>query len=117
MKTKKAKVSDISRLRSSVRKAWMWSVVRRECLSKARIRLGVYLCASCAEETPAKEIKVDHIIPFAPVQGLNNLEDWGEALVRLYDPDNHQALCTLCHTLKTKEENLQRRIYKKYGRR
>ncbi len=117
LKKKKAKVSDITRLRSAVRKVWSWSQVRRETLTAARLRIGIYRCAGCGRETPTQEIKVDHIVPFAPIQGLNNLIDWGAALVRMFDPSNHQCLCEVpCHKIKTATENSQRRTYKRSGK-
>ena len=116
-KKKKAKISDVTRLRSAVRKVWSWSSVRRDTLTAARLRLGVYRCAICKRETPTQEIKVDHIVPFAPIQGLNNLADWGAALVRMFDPNNHQAVCEVpCHKTKTATENSARRIYKRSGK-
>lgn len=116
MQKKKSKVSDMTRLRSAVRKVWQWSIVRREALAKARLSKGIYRCNSCErEDVRAQEIKVDHIEPFAPLHGLKNLADWGDALVRLFDPDNHQALCESCHDIKTQIENLARKNYRKSG--
>lgn len=105
-----------SRLRSAIRQVWLWSDVHKEACTKGRTRRGVYLCNFCKRDTPAKEKRVDHIDPFTPIEGFKSLLDWGPALVRMFDPNNHQILCVECHLKKTKEENLRRRKYRsKYG--
>jgi 5-methylcytosine-specific restriction endonuclease McrA len=67
------------------------------------------MCDGCGSEVKAKEKQVDHIDPFTPLTGFKSLEDWGPALVRMFDLNNHQILCETCHQIKTEQENLERK--------
>ncbi len=106
---------DLTRLRSAIRRVWSWSEVHKSTKAAARIERGIYRCNLCKNEFGPTDIRVDHIDPFTPLEGFKTLTDWGPALVRMFDPNNHQVLCILCHSLKTKEENLQRKTLRKSG--
>lgn len=96
-------------IRSSLRRVWLWSPVHKEAKAAARVRYGVYRCASCKTECPASKAEVDHKIPVTPLEGIKELKDWGPAIVRMFDLKNHQVLCESCHSKKTKTENEARR--------
>lgn len=70
-----------------------------------------YLCATCAEDFPAKEVQVDHIQPVVdPKIGFTT---WDSFIERLFcDKDNLQILCKECHSLKTHEEKQQSKLKK-----
>lgn len=70
-----------------------------------------YECASCHCLYPAKLVCVDHISPVVPVSGFVS---WDDVIARMFCPvEGLQVLCKTCHSIKTKEENAQRKIYKK----
>lgn len=84
----------------------------QQCLTNARTRRGMYLCAGCGEEVPAtikeghkrvKNIHADHIEPVVdPTKGF---EDWQVYIDRMFvEVDGYQALCQKCHSEKTNEE-------------
>lgn len=62
-----------------------------------------YRCNACKAEFPASQMQVDHIQPVVdPVKGF---KDWNTFIKRLFcDEDNLQAICKLCHKLKTRAE-------------
>jgi 5-methylcytosine-specific restriction endonuclease McrA len=103
-------------IRAALRKVWLWSPIHGEAQAKARIRRGVYVCNVCATEVGPKDKNVDHIEPVTPLQGFKSLEEWGPALQRMFDPENHQILCLSCHKLKTSDENLQRKKLKQLNK-
>lgn len=97
-----------SNLRMASRK---WPPIA-QCLKNARVERGFYLCATCKEIVPAtikvegkrvKNIHVDHIEPVVdPAVGF---VDWNTYIERLYtEPENLQAICDKCHTIKTNNE-------------
>lgn len=98
-----------SRIRSALRRVWMWSGVRTESIRSARVGYGKYACALCKCEVGVKEKKVDHIEPITPLEGIKSMKDWGIVISRLFDIKNHQVLCGVCHSKKTKAENAERR--------
>ncbi len=67
-----------------------------------------YLCTSCQEDFPAKQISVDHKRPAVdPKKGWVSWDDFIEKL--FCDKDNLQTLCRECHAKKTAEERKQRK--------
>lgn len=70
------------------------------------LRRGVYQCAGYKRpphETPAKDVKIDHIAPVVdPNKGFTT---WDEFIKRLFvEADNLQVLCKECHDHKSKDE-------------
>jgi 5-methylcytosine-specific restriction endonuclease McrA len=62
-----------------------------------------FLCASCKEEFPAKEIQIDHIKPV--VDPKVGFVDWDVYIKRLFcERKNLQALCVGCHKVKSLKE-------------
>ena len=103
---------------------------KNECLRKARIRRGWYLCEGCKQEVPAtkegvyksgakkgkkkriKNILADHIEPIVdPKEGF---KDWNTWIERCFvELDGYQALCHDCHEAKTNEEKAMAKKRKK----
>jgi hypothetical protein len=104
-----------NQLRGATRK---WAPIA-DCLKKARVRRGFYLCEGCKEEVPnttkdgAKRVKnvfVDHIEPIVPVTGW---ESWDSCIERMFcEEDNLQVLCKACHDEKSAKEAAERKKYK-----
>ena len=97
-----------STLRQATRK---WGPIQ-DCLRKARVRRGIYLCAECDNEVPAttvvgrKRVKnaiADHIKPIVdPSVGFTT---WDECIERMFcEEDNLQCVCYACHKTKCAEE-------------
>ena len=69
-----------------------------------------YECNLCHHCFPAKLVVVDHIDPVVPLSGFTS---WDDVIRRMFcDASGLQVLCKTCHSLKTKEENAQRKLYK-----
>lgn len=88
-----------------------------ECLRRARVRRGFYLCACCGEEVPAtivttlvngknKRVKnaiVDHVVPI--VDPNTGFTTWDEVIKNMFcELDNLQCICHACHKVKCAEE-------------
>ena len=64
-----------------------------------------YLCASCHQTFPQKDVQVDHI---QPAGSLRTFEDLPRFVELLYPgQDGLQVLCKPCHLIKTNEERAQ----------
>lgn len=86
--------------------SYMWEA-RKLAQGKARVERGRYKCAHCKEIFGNKEIALDHVVP---VVGSDGFEDWNNYIARLFcDEDGFQVLCHSCHTIKTNEENTERK--------
>jgi len=72
-------------------------------------RMGYhYQCNSCKQEFPTKEVQVDHINPI--VDPNKGFVSWDEVINRLFCPvEELQVLCSECHSIKTKSENIIRK--------
>ena len=69
-----------------------------------------YTCACCKGEFPAKSIEIDHIIPVVPVTGFDS---WDGVVERMYCEKQYlRAVCKPCHKSISKQENLERKLYK-----
>ena len=80
---------------------------RSEALRRARIARNMYVCNSCGDKKGRKEIAVDHINPVVPVTGWVSFDDF---IYRLFcGVDQLQVLCKICHKVKSKAENKERR--------
>jgi len=101
----------VSALRAATRR---WQP-KNECISKARVKRGVYKCESCKQEGAAtlppkkgnkrrrKNIVADHIDPI--VDPATGFVDWNNWIARAFvELDGYQALCHDCHEQKTNEE-------------
>jgi 5-methylcytosine-specific restriction endonuclease McrA len=83
------------------------------CLKKARVTRGEYLCAGCKEIVPAstrdesgkriKNVHVDHINPVIdPAVGWVSYDSLIERM--FVEEDGLQVLCDACHKIKTDKE-------------
>ena len=81
------------------------------CMKKARVGYGKYECCACKEIVGPKQIKVDHIEPVVSTEhGFNG---WDEYIARMFvEVEGFQAICKLCHQIKTNSEREQRKINK-----
>lgn len=79
-----------------------------EAYRRAWAATGLLKCESCASETNAKLIEMDHVEPIvAPGQDPADISLWA---ARLNCPASGlRALCEKCHRAKTGTENSQRR--------
>jgi 5-methylcytosine-specific restriction endonuclease McrA len=101
-------------VKSAFRKIWRWSKARRECLKAAKGR-----CEICKKKV--KKLYADHIQPVCPINGFNKIAgpgrehiDFNQLFERMFYGEL-QAICKACHSGKTKEENKQRKEFKKRG--
>jgi 5-methylcytosine-specific restriction endonuclease McrA len=102
---------------SAIKRTFSRSPTHREALNNAKCprkkgpRGGKrYRCASCRKDFGAKDVQVDHIDPIVPIGTLSKDMSWDEIVSRIFcTPDNLQVLCSECHKIKSKEENLLRK--------
>ena len=86
-----------ARIIATLRRLYLMSPQRSECLTKHRIRRGVYKCKQCGKEFSRKEIEVHHIIPVAKME----VWDWNIFIERLFEGETI-VLCKKCHKEQTK---------------
>lgn len=97
---------------SALRRASSRWAPKYTCKKNARTARNTYKCSLCNKSVGNKDIKIDHIYPVVdPTKGF---ESWDKFIERLFvELDGYQAICITCHKIKSKEENLQRRITKR----
>lgn len=80
---------------------------RSEALKRAKISRGIYECNICKGHYRHKDVAIDHVVPVVGVEGFTT---WDDYINRMYpeDPNKFQVLCSMCHDIKTKKENLER---------
>lgn len=92
-----------AKIRSALRKLWLWSATRREAKSNARVQRGLYQCAECG--LLASDVEIDHIVPVGATPGSKNSADadtWDSFMHKLFcDVDGLRAVCKHCHNRKT----------------
>ena len=92
---------DYAIVKNALRKAFMYSHMRRDVLAKARFSRGLYTCANCTELFPQRQCQVDHIKEVA-VDAKKDLRIRLATLTgRMFNPPNLQVLCKSCHAKKT----------------
>jgi len=97
---------------SALRRASSRWAPKFTCRKEARTARNTYTCSLCANSVGNKDIKVDHIQPV--VDPVNGWVSWDSFIERLFvEKEGYQALCVTCHSAKSKEENLQRKLNKK----
>ena len=104
-----------SQLRSSIRRVWMWSELRKQALARARLERGVYQCEGCGHLGGPKEMDVNHKQTVTPENGLNTGVDWGEFIHRLLycGLENLEVLCKTCHAKITAIERAEKKAKSK----
>ncbi len=96
-----------AQVRSALRRLWLWSPMRSEAMSNARLSRGLYKCFQCQKQIGRKELAVDHTTPVTPIKGFDT---WDAFINRLFCPASKlKVMCKSCHSIKTKSENLQRK--------
>lgn len=97
---------------SGLGKAWMFWPPRAEVKRRCAIpgRTGWFYCElDHSHET--EKLDVDHIVPCVkPSDGFTNWDTYINS--RFVLADKLQGLCTSCHKIKTKAENVKRREVK-----
>lgn len=123
LNNKNMSVKERNLLKGAVRRVFSRSDVRKMAISLAQVnhtdpnrkrvkKWGV--CAECNSIVPLYLMAVDHKTPIIPVESALEYMTWDDVIDRAWcDPNNLQALCEVCHTRKTKEENKSRRQFKK----
>lgn len=113
-------------IKGSLRRVFSRSELRRRALDAAQLlefsdpsrkrvtRWG--RCNVCSNNEPLYKMVVDHIEPVIPVDSSLEAITYDELVDRLWcDERNLQAICSNCHSKKSKEENKERRRLKKEG--
>lgn len=108
-KKKKEKVdglssSDITKIRSAIRKVWHWSYPKKLATARAVGKDGFSYCEKCKKRSP--KVFIDHI---------KNVGDVDDGFIkRLFCCSKGlQALCKKCHQIKTNQERSELRKTKK----
>lgn len=89
-------------IRSALRQVWWRRSPKRQAAVKAW-RLNGKRCAICGVKHDKPQI--DHITPVGPTPGsrLGQSASWDILIARLFDGEL-QALCEVCHRVKTLQE-------------
>ena len=86
-----------------------WAAEKRSKLAR-----NEYFCECCGVVLTKRESQMDHVLPVVdPNTGFNGFDDM---IDRMYPstPEGWQRLCkAMCHPLKTKLENEQRKVTRK----
>lgn len=81
------------------------------CIEKTKLARGIHECPICKRICKRKEMKKDHIEPVIPLSGFTT---WDDVINRMFvGEEGWQAICTECHSEKTKKENEQRKALRK----
>jgi len=109
-----------SLITSALRKANQWWKPRQECLRKARVSKGQYLCSCCNSIVPAtiagvyktgkkkgqkkriKNIHADHRNPV--VDPYTGFISWDVYIERMFIEEGWDAICHSCHSIKSAGE-------------
>lgn len=113
-------------LKGAVRRVFSRSDLRRSIISAAAIKHSDASrprvrkwgrCAICKTPTAQYQLEVDHIVPIIPLTKSLEEISWDELVNGVWCKESDlQAVCKICHKLKTKEENAKRRKFKKEKR-
>lgn len=116
------KYNQFSTIFGALRRCWSRHPRKRAILHKAKHPTicgprggSQYICASCRETFGLGAVNVDHIEPVVPINTLSKDMSWDEIIGRMFNcsDDNLQVLCKECHKEKSREENAERREFKK----
>lgn len=81
-----------AKIRSALRRLWLYSNERREALRRAKIGTGLYLCSRCTKMHKAGNVQVDHITP------VGKFINWDAYVNSLFcEIGNLRVLCKDCH--------------------
>lgn len=95
---------------AALRRGSLFWPYRNEALKAARVERGLYKCAKCQQVHHKSNVQVDHV---QPVVKLSGLTDWNLYFARMFvKTEQYQILCKACHSEKTKEEQIIRKIHR-----
>jgi hypothetical protein len=99
----------IPKLRSA---SYRWSE-RSKAIKAARVARGLYKCAMCGNDKLKNgEFVMDHKDPVVAFEGWDG-KDWTLYITRMFVKSDHwQALCKMCHDVKTDSEVQIRKMYR-----
>ncbi len=81
-----------TKIRSALRKLWMYSDERNQAIKNARVERGKYRCELCSGLFGRKEIQVDHIEP------VGKLISYDDFVAKLFcGVSGLRVLCVRCH--------------------
>lgn len=116
-------VKEWNLIKGALRRVFSRSDLRREVLKDSHIqhtdpwrpRVTKWSrCAVCDLPTPSYKAQVDHVAPIVPVEWSFEEMSLDDAVNRIWCVKNMlQVLCKPCHSIKTKQENAERRKYRK----
>lgn len=90
-----------------------WAPIN-EKKKQALVFRGNYRCEICSKVVNTKDIKVDHINPVVPIEGMDS---WDQVINNLFcEIENLQAICNSCHDMKTTDEINKRKDFRKQKR-
>ena len=73
-----------------------------------------YICSVCGQSYGIRDVQVDHKDPIVPTDTLSKDMSWDNIIARVFcSADNLQVLCSTCHKLKSKGENMERKEEKR----
>lgn len=116
-----AKYNEFFSILSAIKRCFSRSPTHRSALQGALQKDTIgprggkrYCCAICGQSYGIKEVQVDHKDPIIPLDTLSKDMSWDEIIKRTFCSENNlQVLCTECHKLKSKGENMERKEEKK----
>ncbi len=87
------------RIISTLRRLWLFSEERHQCLRQTRIERGKYRCSRCQDIFKMKELQVNHKNP------MGRWKSWDEYITKLFcEAIELEAVCVPCHKIITKEQ-------------
>lgn len=113
-------------LKGAIRRIFSRSDLRRSIIDKAIVkgykdpsRKAVKFwvkCEECGKMEAKSNVQIDHVLPVIAVNETLESLTWDQLIDRIWcDEKNLAVVCKLCHSIKTKLENKQRRALKKVG--
>ncbi len=90
-----------SKIRSALRKIWLYSPQRRETLNRAKIKgLPLWLCHTCKGSFVKEQVHVHHKITCGK-SGMGNFDNFIDKLFN----GKLEVLCVFCHNDEHDKEN------------
>lgn len=91
-----------SKIRSALRKVWMYSPQRRMALASRKTGDNLYLCELCIPPKlhPKYAVEVDHITPCGTLKGLGDVKQFVDYLFH----GELRVICKPCHAERKKKK-------------
>lgn len=111
-------------IKGALRRVFSRSELRRQVIDRSIItnykdskRKAVKFwvkCETCGKHEAKSNVQIDHINPVIKINETLDDLSWDQLIDRLWcDISNLAIICKPCHKAKSKEENKERREYKK----